>query len=79
VKDSADLWDSGKVDGNCSTNILYNGKQLESGKVYFWKVKIWDHCSEESGFSQISAFKTAENLTNYSTDRDPIQNKTNFP
>jgi hypothetical protein len=79
LKDSADLWDSGKVEGNCSVNILYNGKQLEPGKVYFWKVKTWDHRGKESGFSGISAFKTAQNLTDYATDRYPIQKQDEYP
>lgn len=79
LKDSADLWDSGKVEGNCSVNILYNGKQLEPGKVYFWKVKTWDHRGEESGFSGISAFKTAQNLADYATDRYPIQKQDEYP
>lgn len=35
------LWDSGKVKSNQSSNIPYSGNQLEPGKVYYWKVKIW--------------------------------------
>ena len=79
LKDSADLWDSGKVDKNSSANVLYNGKQLAPGKVYFWKVKTWNQQSEESGFSEISAFKTAEKLTDYATDRYPIQKQDEYP
>ncbi|RNC64980.1 alpha-L-rhamnosidase [Proteiniphilum sp. X52] len=79
LKDSADLWDSGKVEGNRSVNILYNGKHLEPGKVYFWKVKTWDQGGEESGFSRISAFKTAPNLVDYATDRYPIQKQDEYP
>lgn len=79
LKDSADLWDSGKVEDNSSANITYNGKQLESGKVYFWKVRTWDHRGEESGFSQISAFKTAGNLADYATDRYPIRKQDEYP
>ncbi len=79
LRDSADLWDSGKTDGNCSANILYSGKQLEPGKVYFWKIKTWDQQGKESGFSQISAFKTAENLIEYATDRYPIQKQDEHP
>ena len=79
LKDSADLWDSGKVEDNCSANIPYDGKQFEPGKVYFWKVKTWDHRGDESEFSPISAFKTAENLTDYATDRHPIQKQDEHP
>ena len=79
LKDSADMWDSGKVDGSCSANILYNGQQLEPEKIYFWKVKTWDQQGEESGFSQISAFKTADELAEYATDRYPIQKQDEYP
>jgi Bacterial alpha-L-rhamnosidase. len=73
LNDSSDLWDTGKVNSNQSFNILYNGEQLEPGKVYFWKVKIWDSHGDESDFSEISQFKTSGSLTDYATDRYPIQ------
>lgn len=79
LKDSADLWNSGKVEDNASANITYNGKQLEPGKVYFWKVRTWDHRGEESVFSQISAFKTVGNLADYATDRYPIRKQDEYP
>ncbi len=79
LKDSADLWDSGKVEESCSVNIPYNGEPLEPGKVYFWKVKTWDHHGEESGFSELSAFKTSEILTDYATDRYPIRKQDEYP
>lgn len=79
LKDSAYLWDSGKVDESCSINILYNGKPLAPGKVYFWKVKIWNNHNEESDFSPISTFKTAEKLSDYATDRYPIQKQDQHP
>ncbi len=77
--DSTDLWNSGKVDSDQSANILYDGKQLEPGKLYFWKVKTWDNHGKESGFSKTSAFKTANKLTNYTTDRYPIQKQDEYP
>lgn len=79
LKDSADLWDSGKVEDNSSVNIPYEGKLLEPGKVYFWKVKTWDQRGSDSGFSHISTFKTAENLTDYATDRYPIRKQDEHP
>ena len=48
----ADLWDSGKVDSNQSLNILYNGTALSSGKVYYWKVRVWDNEGNVSGWSR---------------------------
>lgn len=71
--DSGDYWDSGKVDKDNSTNILYSGKPLEPSSIYFWKVKVWDNYNRESVYSKISSFKTGSELLNYSTDRYPIQ------
>lgn len=37
-----DVWNSEQVRSNASTNIEYNGKPLENGKTYYWKVRVWD-------------------------------------
>lgn len=79
LKDSADLWDSGKVEETHSSNVSYNGRQLEPGKVYFWKVKTWNQRGEESVFSAISAFKTAAVFTDYATDRHPVRKQDEYP
>lgn len=79
LNDSADLWDSGKVYSSRSSSIHYNGKPLEPGKVYCWKVKIWDNNNQESTFSDISSFKMSAQLTNYATDRYPIQKLDEHP
>lgn len=51
-------WDSGKLDSEQSINIQYNGKELESGKRYFWRVKIWDSLGRESLWSAFSSWQT---------------------
>ncbi len=38
----ADLWDSGKVMGNATNQVEYDGKSLQSGISCFWKVRSWD-------------------------------------
>ncbi len=40
--DEADLWDSGKVDTDQSTQVVYAGKPLESRMRCCWKVRLWD-------------------------------------
>ncbi|MDD4728497.1 MAG: family 78 glycoside hydrolase catalytic domain [Dysgonamonadaceae bacterium] len=77
--DDADLWDSGKVDSNQSINIQYEGKPLEASKIYYWKVKVWDNHGNESDFSEVSQFKTSDELTNYFTDRYPLQKQDDSP
>ena len=99
--DSNYLWNSGKVQSSESLNIPYRGKQLDPGKVYFWKVKIWvthetsntgkqfitssnktktvELKEEASKYSEISQFKTSDKLTDYATDRYPIQKHDEHP
>ena len=79
IEESADLWDSGKTESVISANIIYNGKQLKPGKVYSWKVKIWDINGNESIYSNISQFKTADSFAGYITDRHPIQKQDEYP
>ncbi|MDR0422554.1 MAG: family 78 glycoside hydrolase catalytic domain [Proteiniphilum sp.] len=78
-RDSADMWDSGKMTENNSVSIPYAGRPLEEGKVYFWKVKTWDHRDEESTFSRVSTFKMADRLTDYATDRHPVRKQDEYP
>src|SRR5216684_7101886 len=49
---TGDLWDSGKVDSDQSTQIVYDGKPLGSGTRAFWKVEVWDESGYSSGWSQ---------------------------
>ena len=39
LKNDGDVWVSGKLNGTRSIHIKYAGKELQSGKEYFWKVK----------------------------------------
>ena len=36
------LWDSGKVSGDQSLHIEYDGQPLRSGQRCYWQVKVWD-------------------------------------
>lgn len=41
------VWQSGKVYSDQSVLVKYAGKPLESGKRYFWQVKVWTNQGEE--------------------------------
>ncbi|WP_299665982.1 alpha-L-rhamnosidase [uncultured Polaribacter sp.] len=60
LNDNTDVWNSGKISSNETNQIVYAGKELVSGKKYFWKVKVWD----KSGVSSTSetAFWSMGNL-----------------
>ena len=49
-----DIWDSGKINGNETNQIEYNGGQLKAREICFWRVKIWDKTGNVSDFSDVS-------------------------
>lgn len=53
---NADVWNSNKVMSSQSINIEFNGKPLQKGKTYFWKVKIWDKKNNATSYSEIQSF-----------------------
>lgn len=57
--DLGDLWDSGKVESDASTNIEYSGNALRGNRGYYWKVKTWDNAGNESPYSEPQRFFTA--------------------
>ena len=56
--DKPDLWDSGKVNSSESTQIVYQGKPLGSGRSYFWRVRYWDQAGKEGPYSEVASFET---------------------
>ena len=49
--DRGDLWDSGRVPGDQTTHVVYDGKRLESRQRCFWKVRVWDKDRKRSRWS----------------------------
>jgi alpha-L-rhamnosidase len=45
------LWNSGKVISDQSVHISYVGTALQSGKKYYWQVRIWDNSNKASSWS----------------------------
>ena len=54
---NGDLWDSGQVRSNESSNLTYGGKPLQKGNRYFWKVRIWDEVNRLTGYSESQSFQ----------------------
>jgi len=50
--DAPDMWDTGKVESGQSVNVVYEGKPLESGQRYYWRVKVWDKHGMPSEWSE---------------------------
>jgi alpha-L-rhamnosidase len=52
VADRGTLWDSGKVASSGSSNVVYEGKKLESRARCYWKVRVWDADGNSSAYSE---------------------------
>ena len=55
--EDGDKWDSGKVASEKSINVPYEGGPLESGKTYYWKVRVWDKDGKVSPWSKVATFE----------------------
>jgi len=58
LNEIGDMWDSGKVESDENVNIEYAGKDLESFKKYFWRVRCWTQNDEVCPYSDIATFET---------------------
>lgn len=50
------IWDSGRVRSEEQLFITYEGKELQSGKRYYWKVRVWDNRNNPSEWSDQQSF-----------------------
>lgn len=75
-----DVWDSGKVTGSQSTGILLPAaRQLDTNRIYYWKVNVWNDKNIESTFSRPKAFRTAPQLSDYETPFYPLVKAEDVP
>ena len=52
AKNQGDLWDSGEVQSDQTTQVEYAGKPLESQARCYWKVRVWDRDGAPSRWSK---------------------------
>src|SRR5690554_3530699 len=55
-ENSADLWNSGKVQESNSIYVSYKGKNLKSGSTAWWSVRVWDQEGKVSAWSEPARF-----------------------
>lgn len=53
----ADVWDSGRMDGDLTT-VAYGGPALASSQQVFWQVRAWDARGEATAWSEPAAWTT---------------------
>lgn len=56
-QNTGNIWDSKKVNSDQSIQVAFSGKKLQSGKLYYWKVMVWDNHNTASGWSKPSAWQ----------------------
>ena len=56
-QDTGNIWDSKKVNSSASIQLVYSGQNLLSGKIYYWKVRVWDN-QQNVAWSGISSWRT---------------------
>ena len=66
------IWDSGWVESGQSVSVLYEGKPLQGGTTYDWKVRVKTSGSKRSNWSARKRFTTAKDLQDYETAWYPL-------
>ena len=77
-KHEADIWESGKIPGNRSAEVEFNGTDLKENTDYYWRVRIWNHLDKPTAYSSIQHFKTG-NFKGYITTPNEFQTTLNRP
>ena len=54
TEEKADLWNSGKVNSDATTQLGYKGKPLTSELKCYWKVKVWNNQSDSTPWSEVA-------------------------
>lgn len=78
LRNEGDIWNSGRVNSDNSSAVRFEGSSLKPATVYYWKVKVWNNRGEESQYSAIKGFITAEEFDGV-TPRYPIQKQDEYP
>ena len=52
------VWNSGKVVSAQSVHVDYAGPALQSGKRYYWRVRVWDNKGRSSAWSAAAFWQT---------------------
>jgi len=53
---TGDLWDSGRIQSDETTQVRYAGRHLTSSQQLFWKVRVWDEAGKASAWSQSASW-----------------------
>jgi alpha-L-rhamnosidase len=57
AQDKGDLWDSGQVNSDESSQIVYAGSPLTSREACFWKIRAWDSTGKITPWSETASWE----------------------
>src|SRR4030095_6392715 len=52
ARGGGDFWSSGKVNSDQSVHVPYGGQPLQTGKKYYWQVRVWDNKGKTSAWRE---------------------------
>ncbi|QJW89161.1 family 78 glycoside hydrolase catalytic domain [Spirosoma taeanense] len=68
-----DVWDSDRVTSGQSVGVLLPAdRQLDTNRIYYWTVSVWNAQNVQSLFAHPKAFRTAPALSTYETSYYPL-------
>lgn len=50
-------WSSGKINSDSSVHVVYKGLSLQSGRKYFWQVRVWTNDGKASPWSETASWQ----------------------
>ncbi|WPV02020.1 family 78 glycoside hydrolase catalytic domain [Mucilaginibacter sp. cycad4] len=53
------VWNSGRVFSDSSINVSFKGRSLQSGRRYYWQVRVWGNSGKVSDWSTPAFFQMA--------------------
>ncbi len=56
TEEKADYWNSGKISSSSTILIDYQGKNIDSRRILYWKVRTWDENDNVSEWSEAGTF-----------------------
>lgn len=78
-KKRATVWDSGLVESSQSVAVDFQGDDLQPSTTYFWRVMVATNHNPEGEWSEVEAFRTADQLLPYAPSYSPQVRQTDRP